>query len=174
MRKLEQLERQRQLKMSRKFIEAKKKWEDNIVKKIDLAPADIHYYDKYSVQPGFEFFMNIVSASQTTLDKLHLNIPDMIYVNYNAYLITTDVEMKKIKVVNADDPNTFLNRVASSVNYDPELHWNQPCAVIKKKTSQPCYTMSKLLDWKQTEHQIIVRGLKNYQGVQKFIKSMGD
>lgn len=75
-------------------MEQKKKWEDNMVKKIDLAPSEPNYYDKYTVQPGFEFFMSIVSAGETTLRKLHLNIPDMIYVNYNAYFITTDVEKK--------------------------------------------------------------------------------
>ena len=96
--------------------------------------------------------MSIVSANKTTLDKLHINIPDMIYVNYNAYYISTDVAKKKIKVVNANDPRTFLDSIRSGIDYDPELHWNQPCAVLKKKTDLPCYTMTKLLDWKQTEH----------------------
>ena len=96
--------------------------------------------------------MSIVSAGKTALEKLQLNIPDMIYVNYNAYFISTDVEKKKITVINANDPNTFLDSIRSRVDYDPELHWNQPCAVLKKKSEHPCYTMGKLLDWKQTEH----------------------
>ena len=56
--------------MSRKFKEEKKKWEENIVKKIDLVPTDLNYYDKHSVKPGFEFLMSIVSASEQTLKKL--------------------------------------------------------------------------------------------------------
>ena len=35
--------------MTRKFLEDKKKWDENIVRKIDLAPADLKFYDKYSV-----------------------------------------------------------------------------------------------------------------------------
>ena len=71
----------------------------------------------------------------------------MIYINYNAYLITTDVEKKAIKVINANDPREFIENIKTRVNYDPEEYWNQPCAVLKKKTDHPCYSIGKLLDW---------------------------
>lgn len=77
-------------------------------------------------------------------------------------------------MINANDPNTFLNSIREKSRYDTELHWNQPCAIHKKKTDNHCYTMSKLLDWKQTYHQIIDRGIKNYQSVQQYIKSASE
>ena len=105
-------------------MEDKKKWEENMVRKIDLTPGKPDYYDNYTVQPGFEFFMSIVSAGETTLKKLQINIPDMIYVNYNAYLLTTDVEKKQIKVINAKDPNEFLDSIKEKSRYDTKVHWN--------------------------------------------------
>ena len=52
----------KEYKTTVKFLESKKNWEENVVKKIDLVPADISNIDKYSVMPGFEFYMSLVTA----------------------------------------------------------------------------------------------------------------
>ena len=66
MEQIEQIEKDKQaLKEYRttvKFLTDKKNWEENVVKKIDLVTPDISNIDKYSVQPGFEFYMSLVTA----------------------------------------------------------------------------------------------------------------
>jgi len=91
--RLMQQERARQLRISRQFVETKKKWEENVVKKIDLLPPDpeIHFNGR-TVKPGFQFWLSLCSAPKQMLAKLDINVVDMIYVNYDAFLISTDLE----------------------------------------------------------------------------------
>ena len=116
------------------------------MKKIDLVPDDIesHYKGK-SVLPGFNFFMSIVTASAANLSRLKINIPDSIFVNYNGYLISSDIKKSQIRVEAATDPDDYMNAIRETVypeHYDPDVYWNQPASVLKKATEQPCYTLS--------------------------------
>ena len=74
----------------------------------------------------------------------------MIYVNYNAYLVGSDLEKKKINIDLATDPSILMNKMKERVTefYNPNKHWNQPCSVLKKASKHTCYTMSSLLDWR--------------------------
>lgn len=83
--------------MSRKFIENRKKWDENVIKKLDLVPPNPEtHYNGRIVKPGFQFWLSLFSAPKHLLAKLDINIPEMIYVNYNAYIISTDLEKKKL------------------------------------------------------------------------------
>ena len=75
----------------------------------------------------------------------------MIYVNYNAFLIKTDLETRKLDINHATDPGALVNAMILSTEdlYQPGKHWNQPAAVLKKQSPHSCYTMSQLLDWRQ-------------------------
>lgn len=82
-------EKDRHIRLSRKFVEDEKKWEENVIKKIDLLPPDPEtHFNGCSVKPGFQFWLSLCSAPKQLLTKLDINIPEMIYVNYNAYMVS--------------------------------------------------------------------------------------
>ena len=80
-----------------------------MIRKIDLLPPEpeVHFNGRV-VKPGFQFWLALCSAPKSLLSKLDLNIADTIYVNYNAYMIGTDLETGKVQIRHAKDPNEML------------------------------------------------------------------
>ena len=154
---MKEKEKQRQIRISKRFIENQKKWEENVIKKIDILPPDPEtHYNKRTIKPGFQFWLSLLTAPKFLLNKLDINIPDMIYVNFNAYFVRTNLETRKIEIGHAKDPSSLISSLKERVGelYDPTKHWNQPAAVMKKTSPHTCYTMSELLDWRQISHKL--------------------
>ncbi len=72
------------------MIMDEKKWNKEVIHKIDLVPEDPRYYDKLAVKPGFDFMYALINCDNTQLEYLRVNIPETLYFNYNSYLIRTD------------------------------------------------------------------------------------
>ena len=145
-------EKERQIRISRNFIENRKKWEENVIKKVDLLPAEPEtHFNGRVVKPGFLFWLSLCSAPKFMLAKLDINVPDMIYVNYNAYIVSSHPDGGSlIKIEQSSDPTKVLAQMKEreSEFYNPAKYWNQPAAVMKKTSKHTCYTMSELLDWR--------------------------
>ena len=132
-RKILQKEKQRQIRISRKFLENKVKWEQQVIKKIDLLPPEPEtHFNGRTVKPGFQFWLALCSAPAYLLKKLDVNIPETIYVNYSAYMITSDLEnMSKMHIKYATDPNELLVAMKQRITelkdgdrYNPAKNWN--------------------------------------------------
>ena len=96
----ERIEKVRREKRGLHFEERKKRWEENVVAKLDLVPPDAEtHYTHLDVKPGFEFYLSLVTAPQIMLNRLdRIRIPDMLYVNYYGYLLSTDSKSGQIWV----------------------------------------------------------------------------
>lgn len=151
-----------------------------MIAKLDMVPAKSQeYYQRMPVKPGFGFYRALMVYGGSKLCDLGINIPDTIYVNFNAYLLTCKppeekARKPKIEVVKATDPQDFLKVIKERSAYNLDLYWNQPTTVFKKATTNDCYTTSVLMNWKQTKSKVFEKGLNNLQMVQRFIRSFGD
>ena len=65
-------------------------------------------------------------APKALINKLDIKIAHMIYVNYNAFMLGTNLETGKLEINHATDPNELLRIMTESVQnlYDPALRWN--------------------------------------------------
>lgn len=87
-----------------------------MVKKLDLLPPDpeVHFNGRI-VKPGFQFWLSLCSAPKALISKLDINIAHMIYVNYNAFMLGTNLETGKVEITHATDPNELLRIMGESV-----------------------------------------------------------
>jgi hypothetical protein len=81
------------------YQEEKLKWQEAVVNRLDLVPNDVEYYKLLPVKPGFEFWHSLSQLPAKRLNTLRINIPEMLYVNFNAYMFYT--EKKIIHIENA-------------------------------------------------------------------------
>ena len=86
----------------RMYNEEKLKWQDAVVIRLDLVPQDPDYYKLLPVKPGFEFWHSLSQLPSKRLTTLRINVPEMLYVNYNAWMFYT--EKKIIRIENAQYP----------------------------------------------------------------------
>lgn len=120
--------------------------------KVDLVPEDPNYYDKLAIKPGFDFFYALIN-SEHLLHLLKVNIPDILYFNYNSYLLKTDND-GKISIKMTPKSEEYLKLIESKAKYDIVKFWTEPATVVRKATNNPCYTSINLLNWKQTYEHI--------------------
>jgi hypothetical protein len=50
------------LKKAEKLFNEEKKWQKEVVTKLDLVPEDPNYYDKLAIKPGFDFFYALINS----------------------------------------------------------------------------------------------------------------
>lgn len=113
---------------------------------MDLVPEDPNYYDKLAIKPGFDFFYALINCEHL-LHLLRVNIPDILFFNYNSYLIKTDNE-GKISIKMTPKSEEYLKLIENKSKYDIVKFWTEPATVVRKATNNPCYTSIQLLNWK--------------------------
>ena len=71
-----------------------RRWNREVIQKIDIVPEDPNYYDKLAVKPGFEFFYALINCDKSDLDSLKVLIPETLYFNITSFIIKTDINGK--------------------------------------------------------------------------------
>jgi hypothetical protein len=59
--------------------------------------SDPDYYKLLPFKPGFEFWKSLSQLPAKRLTTLRINIPEMLYVNFNAYMFYTDKKIIRIE-----------------------------------------------------------------------------
>jgi len=154
------------------MIMDEKKWNKEVVAKIDIVPDDAAYYEKLAVKPGFDFLYALVNSDSVHLAGLRLFVPDTLYFNYNSFMIKSDSQ-GRLHIKQAPKSRDFLESLESSTAYDIVKNWSEPATVLRKATGHPCYQTVNLLNWKQT-YEHIREGPSNRTYIQKYQKSFGE
>lgn len=127
------------LKKAEKLFTDEKKWQKEVIGKLDLVPDNPFYYDKLAVKPGFDFFYAIINSPPDMLSWLRINLPEILYFNYNSYFIKSDND-GKITFTISPKSQDFLESIESKAKYDIVRFWTEPATVMRSATGNPCYT----------------------------------
>eukprot|EP00347_Sterkiella_histriomuscorum_P024404 403331233 len=162
-----------ELGKAERMIIDEKKWYKEVVQRIDIVPDDINYYEKLAVKPGFDFIYALINCEQSNLEYLRVNIPEMLYFNFNSYLIYSDSQ-SRVHIKQSPKSKEFLEMIEQkSNNIDIVKNWNEPATVLRKATNHPCYQTINLFNWKQS-YEYIRNGPANKTMIQRYQKSFGD
>lgn len=134
-------------------------------------PEEGDYYDRLSVKPGFDFFQALI-AVRDKLDRFMILIPETLFFNHQAFLITND-ERGRVQIVENPKNESFIKIVEAKAGFDISQNELEPSTVLRKASEHPCYMTVNLLNWRQTYEQLR-EGPPNRSMLQRYQPSFGD
>ena len=155
-----------------RYLAEERKWISEVISRIDIVPEEGSYYDPLALKPGFDFFYALINCPKEALDKLRINIPEILYFNQISYLLHNDSN-GKIRIQESPKTEDFLKMIEAKAKYDIAKNENEPACVLRKATEHPCYTNVNLLNWRQTYETVRV-GPPNRTMIQRYQHSFGD
>ena len=145
--KMEEMEEgKKQFQKAGRYLAEERKWISDVISRIDIVPEEATYYDPLSVKPGFDFFYALINCPDK-LDRLKINIPEILYFNQIPYFIHNDSQ-GRVKIVQNPKTEEFFTTIENKVKYDVSKNENEPACVLRKATEHPCYTNVNLLNWR--------------------------